>query len=214
MKPVRTACALLLWSGALVAQSDSLPALPVISVQIPQDSAVLDTVWRDTVWTWSGRCPSERLSIRLTDRNSGQVAQRLLPCVPVPTASSPYVSEAPPAFAVELTLTRERIAAWAWSNDAACFPPLSPSALDAVDAEWDALIFERDQLEAILAWAADRCLSPATVRRCVERLGSEARRLALLEGLAQRCSDPGAIDMTGLFILRTTREAALRAVEK
>lgn len=201
-----------LWAAGLTAQTDSLPALPEIQVQIPLDSLVLDTVWRDAVWTWSGPCPTQRLNVRLVDRETGQVAQRQLPCTRIAPAAPGYV--APERFETDLTFTREQVAAWRWTAEAACFPPSNMRDLETAEAAWDALIFEKDQLEAMVRWAATRCLAPAMVRRCIERIGSESRRLELLKALAEQCSDASAIDVTGLFILRSTREAAMQVVEK
>lgn len=209
MKVATLVCTI--WAACLTAQTDSLPVLPEIQVQIPLDSVVLDTLWRDTVWTWSGPCPTERLSVRLVDRTTGQIAQRQHPCTRVAPAVPGYA--APEQFETDLTLTREQAAAWRWTEEAACFPPSSIRDLEAAYAAWDALLFEKELLEAMVQWAATRCLTPAAVRSCVERVGSESRRLELLQALAPRCTDASAIDVTGLFILRATREAALRVVD-
>lgn len=209
MKVATLVCTI--WAASLTAQTDSLPALPAIQVQIPLDSVVLDTLWRDTVWTWSGPCPTERLSVRLVDRTTGQVTQRQHPCRRVAPAAPGYV--APEQFETDLILTREQVAAWRWTSEAACFPPSNIRDFEAAWVAWDNLLFEKDQLEAMVQWAATRCLTPATVRRCVERIGSESRRLELLQALAPRCTDASAIDVSDLFILRTTREAAMRVVD-
>ena len=218
MKRAVTAIILGLYALIGEAQSDTLPAF---RVQIPLDTLIFDSLWLDTTWAWSGPCPTERISVRLVDETTRQVAMRHLPCAPVATdqaewaaTSTAYVSPTPTDFAIHLNLSRTSVAAWNWGAPEACFPPTSQREVEAASATWDALIFEREQVLAMLEWAQDKCLSPAAVRSCVERLESEARRLELLKSLVPRCSSPKAIDLTGLFILRSTRTEAEQLVGK
>lgn len=204
-------------SGA--AQSDTLSVLPVLRVQIPLDTAVFDSLWLDTAWTWSGPCPTERISVRIVDESTRHVAMRNLPCTPVATpqaewaaTSTAYLAPTPTDFEIDLNLSRTSVAAWNWGVPEACFPPSPQREVVAASAAWDDLIFEKEQVLAMLEWADDKCLSPSTVRSCVERLESEARRLELLQGLVPRCAAPHAIDLTGLFILRSTRTQAEQLV--
>lgn len=219
----RAATAIILGLSALIgkAQSDSLPVLPAFRVQIPLDTAVFDSLWLDTTWTWSGRCPTERISVRLVDETTHQVALRHLPCAPATpdqaewaATTTAYVAPTPTDFAINLNLSRTSVAAWNWGAPETCFPPTPQREVQAASVNWDALIFEREQVLAMLEWAEDKCLSPAAVRGCVERLESEARRLELLKGLVPHCTAPHAIDLTDLFIMRSTRTEAEQLVGK
>ena len=216
MKRAALLCGIWAMASWASGQTDSLPALPAFRVQIPQDSATLDSLWADTTWHWTGTCPTPRLTIRLVDPTTGHVAQRSVPCDPIVAAqpASTYVTPIPTGYAIDLTLTRSAVAAWTWGPPETCFPPMPESAFNAAAAAWDELIFEREQLDAMTAWAEGRCLSPALVRACLLRLESEDRRLQLLSALVPRCSQPSALNLDNLFILRSTRAKAAQLVGK
>ena len=206
--------ALACWAKQGPAQTDSL--LPPIHVQIPQDSTLLDSLWTGADWSWTGPCSGERLTVRLLDPATGNVAQRIFPCTPVTEQAAVSEIALPRAVghALEIHLTRTSVAAWTWGQPASCFPPLPSTALASATADWDALDFEREQLAAIADWASTRCLSPDLVRACLMRLESEDRRLALLESLLPRCSQPNSVKVDDLFFLRSTREKAAQLVGK
>ncbi len=216
MKWAAMMCGIWAMSSWASGQTDSLPALPAFRVQIPRDTATLDSLWADTTWHWSGSCPTPRLTVRLVDPTTGHVAQRSFPCLPsieTPTTSA-YVTPVPTGYTIDLSLTRSAAAAWTWGPPETCFPPLPMSAFEAATPAWDELIFEREQLDAMIAWSENRCLSPGVVRACLLRLESEDRRLQLLTALVPRCSQPSALKLDDLFILRTTRAKAAQLVGK
>ena len=216
MKRAALLCGIWAMSSWASGQTDSLPALPAFRVQIPQDTITLDSLWSDTTWSWSGTCPTPHLTVRLVDPTTGHVAQRSFPCLPSTEtpATSAYVTPVPTGYTIDLSLTRSAAAAWTWGPPETCFPPLPMSTFEAAAHAWDELIFEREQLDAMAAWAEGRCLSPATVRACLLRLESEDRRLQLLAALAPSCSQPSALNLDDLFILRTTRAKAAQLVGK
>lgn len=189
-------------------QTDSPPALPALRIEIPQGAGILDTVWTDTLWQWSGTCPSDRLTLRLTDLNSGYVAQRMFPCAPAQQPASSYVTPQTTDHVLAIELNRNGVAAWTWGVPTTCFPPLPLNALEQAVPSWNSIPFERDQLRAIVEWAASRCLPPDMVRACLLQLESEDRRLELLEALLPHCSQPEAVKIDDLFILRATRAKA------
>lgn len=203
--------------GLASGQTDSLLApssLPPLRVQIHLDTSLVDSLWSDSAWTWSGACPAPSITVRLTDSTSGLVAQRTLPCTTVSAqeVSSAYVRVEPEDWRLDLALDRKAVSSWNWTTPSACFPPMSAQVLERAATDWDRLIFERDQLEAMALWAADRCLAPSMVRQCLLRLESEDKRLELLKALAPRCSQPRSIDVSDLFILRATRAEAGQVV--
>lgn len=210
MKIVVTLGFLFLAMASSLGQNDSLPPF---QVQIPLDSIVLDTLWTDSTFTWSGPCPSGQINLRFVDLATGQAVQRSMTCTAQPQElSSAYVSPQPAGYVAQINLNRASASVWNWGQPTTCFPPLSPSIIKAAMAQWDILLFERDHLAAMLAWASERCLTPTMVRECLQRLESEDRRLELLQGLIGQCSHPRGIEVTDLFILRSTREKAAALV--
>ena len=109
---------------------------------------------------------------------------------------------------------KEHSLAWALARDGSCFPPVSDRALDDLEAGLDQALFERDRVEAVLAFAQDKCLSPDQTHFLITRVQSEDKRLDLLTQLLPSCSEPAALNVEGIFVLRVMKGRARALVDE
>ncbi|MGB1076428.1 MAG: DUF4476 domain-containing protein [Flavobacteriales bacterium] len=111
--------------------------------------------------------------------------------------------------------TREKLAHldWQYARDGSCFPPISSTDLASLEASLSDVLFERERMPKILAFAENRCFSSDQIHGLMAHVQSEDRRLSLLQSLLPHCSEPENIVLSDLFVMKTMENRARKLVE-
>lgn len=102
---------------------------------------------------------------------------------------------------------------WQYARDGSCFPPVTSGDLASLDASLADVLFERDRMPQILAFAENRCFSSDQIHGLMVHVQSEDRRLSLLQALLPHCSEPENIVVSDLFVMKTMENRAKKLVE-
>jgi hypothetical protein len=102
---------------------------------------------------------------------------------------------------------------WALARDGSCFPPVANREFEALDAELEAVLFERERMAVLASFAETRCFSADQTHLLITRVQSEDRRLALLQQILPSCSAPDELDVASLFVMQSMKTKATQLVE-
>ena len=244
MKKLTIAMAMLVvWAEAIGQTADTTSLLAPWRVRAEWPGGRLDSVWRDTLWVWQGPCPDSVMTFRFDRAGEFAMLQwpceplppasetdESLPAAPenvevAATAIPPELlakvlgDTAEPAAPshrawIRWSRAKEERLAWALARDGSCFPPVAEAELAALEAKLEAVLFERERLDLVFAFAETRCFSADQTHFLITRVQSEDRRLALLQQLLPSCSAPEDLDVNSLFVMQSMKTQAARLVEK
>jgi hypothetical protein len=102
---------------------------------------------------------------------------------------------------------------WALARDGNCFPPVANRELEALAAKLSSVLFERERMDLVTAFAETRCFSADQTHFLITRVQSEDRRLDLLQRLIPSCNAPAELDVDDLFVMQSMKSRAARVVE-
>ena len=229
-----------------IAQDDAslaweTPPVPVDSVQAPLDSlriraelttAILDSLWTDSLWVWSGECPGSVMLFRIESRD-GWYKELTCSC----EESENIESEAPSSASDPTALPAEAAARYGvepvkaktyhgqiqWDrhqlaslpsipNAGSCFPPLDDERFDRILQAVDALPFELGKCNYMKEIRTNHCFSVAQVEGLLGLIASEDRRLEVLRGFIPSTHGIRSLHVESLFHLRLFQNQAMELI--
>ncbi len=222
-------CLLLLHLGsACGAVSDSLlvaDSLPAPSVRVRSVDAMvqIDSLWTDTIWSWSGPCENNSRLFRFEFGDS-LYRSVSVPCTAAVghaiqmTAASLYAEpgsdHAPPQREGDIRLSlNELLKIRSQSIQEGCYPPLPQSEFQLLFDELNAAIFESDKCALLSSRGQQSCLTSHQVKEALLLIPSEDKRLQTMQDAFAKPGFWSREDLESLFQLRYIYEQALESFE-
>ncbi len=215
-------------AGACTAVSDSLlvtdsASIPPIRVRTSDALMQMDSLWIDTLWSWTGPCEND---VRLFRFEYGDSLYRSVnvPCarseaiLVQSTPSSLYevaasTSDSPPRSGA-IQLTREDLLKIrSKSLEQSCYPPLSQAKFQRFINEMSATIFESDKCDLLASCSHESCLTSSQIHTALLLIPSEDRRLQTMKNHFSQPRFWRRKDLESLFQLKFIFEQALESFE-
>lgn len=184
-------------------------------------TAVVDSLWADSIWTWSGPCdgPSRTFRFELGDTVFCSLD---LPCVPPPVVqpsglNAPLTTDAAveTGWTVETTVPLDSVLRRPRKPiGAECYPPATQKDFELVLAAMDAALFESDKCRTLIESDQQTCLTRAQMKRALQGIPSEDRRLETLAKITSPGSHWTEAELRELFQLNFILEQALKRFAK
>ena len=201
-----------------------LPLLVQDSIRVRSHalSAVVDSLWSDSIWAWSGPCDGPTRLFRFEWGDSAYCSLSL-PCkgltsTPQPTSlNAPLTSSAPAETAWDIeamihldslqSLPRKAISS-------GCYPPATDQDFAPVIQAMDDALFESDKCRTLIEASKSLCLNRPQLIRALKRIPSEDRRLDTLTKIASSETDWPSDQLGELFQLNFILDQALKRFAK
>lgn len=204
--------------------SAHLPLLVQDSIRVQSHAlcAIVDSVWSDSIWAWSGPCDGPTRSFRFEWGDSAYCSL---------TLSCRDVRPAPQPAALNAPLTSSVSAQSGWDIDAlipldsilsqprmaissGCYPPATDRDFTPVLKAMDEALFESDKCRKLIEASESLCLTRPQLIRALQRIPSEDRRLDTLTKIASPETDWPSDQLGELFQLNFILEQALKRFAK
>ena len=201
-----------------------LPLLVRDSIRVRSHalSAVVDSLWSDSIWTWSGPCDGPNRLFRFEWGDSAYCSLSL-PCkglTPAPQATAlnaPLTSDGPvqAEWDVEALIHLDSLLSQPRKAiSAGCYPPATDQEFAPVIQAMDDALFESDKCRTLIEASESLCLTRPQLIRALQRIPSEDRRLDTLTKIASPETDWPSDQLGELFQLNFILEQALKRFAK
>tara|TARA_B100000768_G_scaffold181210_1_gene203334 strand:- start:7638 stop:8369 length:732 start_codon:yes stop_codon:yes gene_type:complete len=169
----------------------------------------VDSLWNDSIWTWTGAClsPAIMFHFRWSD---GVTLLRKLSCIDTPK-SSLNSSSSVNGYTGYFEATMDSLFVEAQNSgetNQKCFPPLSENAMNGFSLQMAEVIFESDKVQMAEQLAASECLTKPQARQLLLSIANEDRRMELFDSFLQTQEFWTVDDADGLFQLNFIKKQA------
>lgn len=201
---------------------DSIAAYPTLRVRSFTEAHVVDSLWSDSVWVWSGACEGPVRSFRFEFPDSTFCAVEA-PCTPAATtpadlnaplssASSPFPAEAWTAAVTVALVELEAMPRTPLASS--CFPPAASAAFDALLSAMEQAVFETEKCAVLERASETLCLTRSQMCQALDRIANEDRKLETLEQITRSDIEWREAELRELFQLNFILERALKRFTK
>lgn len=201
-----------------------LPLLVRDSIRVRSHalSAVVDSLWSDSIWAWSGPCDGPTRLFRF-EWGDSVYCSLSLPCkglTPAPQATAlnaPLTSDGPvqAEWDVEAVIHLDSLLSQPRKAiSAGCYPPATDQEFAPVIQAMDDALFESDKCRKLIEASESLCLTRPQLIRALQRIPSEDRRLDTLTKIASPETDWPSDQLGELFQLNFILEQALKRFAK
>lgn len=218
--------------GAADPGSKGVNAIRVRSVDAELE---LDSLWRDSVWTWEGPCEKGSREFRFEFGDTlfrlhavpcspGEMASSAAPSGAVPNSSisvgamaqeavMPTSSSSPPLFgqctlALSLLLAQPGI-----PLAGACYPPARAEEVARLLRAVESAIFESEKCALVRDAGRSTCLLPRQAKQLLFLIPSEDLRMQTMNSVFNQAGFWSKADIEDLFQLQFMRQRALATFE-
>ena len=199
-----------------------------LRVRAELPTAILDSLWTDSLWIWSGPCPGSVMLFRI-ESNAGWIKELTCSCEESESVESEAPSsasdptalpaEAAARYGVETVKTKTYHGQIQWDRNrldslpslpmaGSCFPPLNDEQFDRILQAVDALPFELDKCDYMKEVGPNHCFSVDQVEGLLGLIASEDRRLEVLRGFVPSTNGIQSLPVESLFHLRLFQNQA------
>ena len=215
-----------------IAQNDVPLALETpwdtLRVRAELTTAILDSLWTDSLWIWSGACPGSVMLFRI-ESNAGWYKELTCSCEESESVESEAPSsasdptalpaEAAARYGVETVKTKTYHGQIQWDRNrldslpslpmaGSCFPPLNDEQFDLILQAVNALPFELGNCDYMKEVGTNHCFSVDQVESLLGLIASEDRRLEVLRGFVPSTRGIQSLPVESLFHLRLFQNQA------
>lgn len=194
--------------------TDSTPSM-IARVRTAGATIEVDSLWNDSVWTWSAACTSPLVLFHFS-WNDEVALTREVPCTKqteVPALNpAAELDEFQNRYLGSLTMSMAELHQFALQSSSRftrCFPPVNDPAMERILAQLKEIFFETDKIRMAKVFAAEECLTKLQAQALLMSIASEDRRLELFEPLLEKVGPWSKEDMDELFQLSFIKKQAL-----
>ena len=200
---------------------------PMFRVRIAGEAILIDTLWSDSLWFWSGPCDQPNLTIRFERSNIFKEVK--MPCEFLPYhTDSILLQNAQPSTAIiqdsdltpnqgayQISMEISQLELDSIPNlslEYRCFPLIPEEEFQRWLHHIQAIAFESDKCRAIAAIELQHCLTIDHVVSILDLIPSEDKKLNTLEKLMPHVDRSNELPIGTLFHLQLFREKAEKLI--
>ena len=201
---------------------DSVAPIAALRVRSFAEVNLIDSIWSDSLWTWTGPCdgPIRSFRFEFPDSTFCSIEFSCSPNEPelsdlsTSLTSSAGAPHAQIWEAVAMVSVRDLEAMPRMPLATSCFPPASEAIFQQLITAMERAFFEIDKCAVLTQASTTTCLTRQQMSQALQRIPSEDRKLETMERITRSENEWTETELREMFQLNFILERALKRFEK